>query len=65
MQNGAVESLNGKFRTECLNQHWFRHLSEAQELIEEWKHEYNNFRPHTSLDYKTPVEYAKEIKSVN
>lgn len=65
MQNGAVESLNGKFRTECLNQHWFKHLSEAKELIEEWRHEYNNFRPHMSLDYKTPAEYAAKIELAN
>ena len=65
-QNGAVESLNGKFRTECLNQHWFRHLVEAQGIIESWRHEYNDFRPHMSLGYMTPSEYAGELrKAVN
>lgn len=61
MQNGAVESLNGKFRTECLNQHWFKHLSEAQEIIECWRIEYNGFRPHMALDYMTPIEYAQKL----
>jgi len=62
MQNGAVESLNGKLRTECLNQHWFKHLSEAQNIIESWRHEYNESRPHMSLGYMTPNEYARELK---
>lgn len=64
MQNGTVESLNGKLRTECLNQHWFKHLTEAQQIIEEWRHEYNEERPHMSLGYKTPNEYAAELKKV-
>lgn len=64
MQNGAVESLNGKLRTECLNQHWFKHLSEAQSIIESWRYEYNESRPHMSLGYMTPNEYANELKMV-
>ena len=64
MQNGAVESLNGKFRNECLNQHWFKHLAEAKDIIESWRHEYNELRPHMSLGYKTPNEYAEELMDV-
>lgn len=61
MQNGYIESFNGKFRTECLNQHWFRNLSEAKEIIEDWRLEYNHIRPHMSLNNLTPNEYALKI----
>ena len=61
MQNGYIESFNGKFRAECLDQHWFRNLSEAKEIIEDWRLEYNHIRPHMSLDNLTPVEYALMI----
>jgi putative transposase len=60
-QNAFVESLNGKFRNECLNQHWFRTLDEAREKIEQWREHYNHVRPHSSLNYKPPVEYAKQV----
>ena len=56
-QNAFVESLNGKFRNECLNQHWFRTLNEARYEIELWREHYNNVRPHSSLNYMSPVEY--------
>ena len=59
-QNAFVESLNGKFRNECLNQHWFRTLDEAGYEIELWREHYINVRPHSSLNYMSPVEYAKQ-----
>ena len=58
-QNVFVESLNGKFRNECLNQHWFRSLEEARWEIEQWQKHYNHVRPHSALGYLPPVEYAK------
>lgn len=58
-QNAFVESLNGKFRNECLNQHWFRSLDEARHEIDQWRQHYNEVRPHSSLGYLPPVEYAK------
>jgi len=58
-QNAFVESLNGKFRNECLNQHWFRTLDEARKEIDLWREHYNNVRPHSSLGYIPPVEFAK------
>jgi putative transposase len=61
MQNGYIESFNGKLRAECLDQHWFRNLSEAKDIIEDWRLEYNNIRPHMSLDNLTPAEYASMI----
>jgi putative transposase len=58
MQNGHVESFNGKFRDECLNGHWFTSLRQARSIIEEWRAKYNNVRPHSALGYKTPFEFA-------
>jgi putative transposase len=59
MQNGHVESFNGKLRDECLNANWFLNLADARRRIENWRVEYNSERPHSSLDYRTPDEYAK------
>ncbi len=57
-QNAFVESFNGKFRDECLNEHWFANLSDAKRAIEVWRKKYNSFRPHSSLGNLTPEEYA-------
>jgi len=59
IQNAFIESFNGKFREECLDTHWFKNLCEARDLIEAWRSEYNNFRPHSALGNLTPVEYAE------
>jgi len=58
MQNGFVESFNGRLRDECLNEHLFRSYRHAREIIEEWRIDYNYHRPHTSLDGLTPNEFA-------
>jgi len=63
MQNGFVESLNGRFRDECLNEHMFRNLPTARRLIEEWKMDYNAHRPHTSLGGLTPNEFATRSRT--
>lgn len=60
-QNAFVESFNGKFRDTCLNQYWFRGLSEAQQRIEKWRQDYNEIRPHSSLGYQPPAVFAKKI----
>ncbi len=57
-QNGKCESFNGKLRDECLNANWFRTLKEARLIIEVWRRQYNSFRPHRSLGYQTPLEFA-------
>jgi len=57
-QNAFVESFNGKFRDECLNEHWFISLADARRTIEAWRIDYNTQRPHSSLDYATPEEFA-------
>ena len=59
-QNGHSESFNGKFRDECLNENWFRSVPEARQKIEAWRWQYNHLRPHSSLQNKTPNEFAKE-----
>jgi putative transposase len=59
MQNGHVESFNGRLRDECLNANWFVNLADARRKIERWRNEYNTERPHSSLDYRTPEEFAK------
>ena len=58
MQNGHVESFNGRFRDECLNANWFTNLTHAKKTIAAWRHDYNTERPHSSLDYRTPNEFA-------
>jgi putative transposase len=64
MDNGFIESFNGKFRDECLNEHWFANLKHAQEIIENWRIEYNEVRPHSSLGNKTPYEFVKEHQTM-
>jgi putative transposase len=57
-QNGVTESFNGKFRDECLSLEWFRSRAEAKVIIESWRRHYNAVRPHSSLGYLTPNEFA-------
>lgn len=59
-QNAFVESLNGKFRNECLNRHWFRTMEEAKVEVMQWQYQYNNVRPHSSLNYLPPVAFAEK-----
>jgi len=58
MQNAYVESFNGKFRDECLNEHWFLDLNDARRTIETYRRDYNSYRPHSSLGGLTPEEFA-------
>lgn len=58
VENAFVESFNGRLRDECLNEHWFLSLADARVLIEEWRHDYNAVRPHSSLARRTPAEFA-------
>jgi putative transposase len=61
MQNGKVESFNGRLRDECLNANWFRNMDDARKKLESWRQEYNQQRPHSALDYLTPEEFAFQI----
>jgi hypothetical protein len=58
VQNAFIESFNSKLRDECLNEHFFFGLAEARHLIEAWRRDYNQLRPHSSLDALAPAEYA-------
>ena len=64
MDNGFIESFNGKLRDECLNMHWFESLAEAKKLIEQWRFEYNEMRPHSSLGNRAPAVYVAELLGV-
>ena len=56
--NAFIESFNGRLRQECLNQNWFLSLADARETIENWRQDYNEYRPHSSLDQQTPSEFV-------
>jgi len=59
--NAHVESLNGTFRAECLDAHWFTSLSGAKQIIEAWRREYNEIRPHRALGERTPNEFTGQV----
>ena len=62
-QNARVESFNGRLREECLNASWFQNLFEARRKIAAWRKEYNEERPHSSLGYRTPKEFAVQARN--
>jgi Integrase core domain len=64
VQNAFVESFHGRSREECLNASWFRNLFEARAKITAWKKEYNEERPHSSLGYLTPQEFAQRVAAL-
>jgi putative transposase len=64
-QNAFIESFNGRFRDECLNDHWFTTLAEARILIVAWRRDYNLHRPHSALDYLTPAEFAAKHRTAS
>jgi putative transposase len=57
--NPFVESFNGSFRDECLNAHWFLSLKDVRDKIEVWRNDYNEYRPHSSLNQLKPVEFIE------
>ena len=63
-QNAYVESFNGRFRDECLNEHWFTNLLHARTIIETWRREYNEERPKKALGGLTPAAYAHQLSEV-
>ncbi len=62
VQNAFIESFNGKFRDECLNEHWFLTLQEAQIVIEAWRREYNEERTHSTIGNMTPMEFIQHYQ---
>jgi len=57
--NGLIEAFNGRLRAECLNEHWFLNMADAQEKLDAWRDDYNGQRPHGSLENMTPEEFAQ------
>jgi putative transposase len=62
-QNGTNESFNGKFRDECLSMEWFRNRIDAKITIEQFRRQYNEIRPHSSLRQLTPAEFKQKLSS--
>jgi len=62
MQNGYIESFNGKFRDECLNENWFVDLPDVRQVTEDYRAHYNEERPHSSLGNLTPMEYIAKLE---
>lgn len=61
VQNAVMESFNGRLRDACLNQHWFLDLADARRIIEDWRIDDNEIRPHSSLGYRTPKEVYQQL----
>jgi hypothetical protein len=60
--NAYIESFNARFRLECLNEHWFMSLEDAREKAKRWRRDYNENRPHSSLDNVTPRQFVDKYK---
>lgn len=63
MQNGYIESFNGRFRDECLNEHWFNSLAQARTVIGAWRIDYNEVRPHSSCGRMPPARFAAQHRA--
>lgn len=61
-QNAYIESFNGKFRDECLNEHWFISIEHARAVIGAWRRDYNETRPHSSVGNRTPADFAASLR---
>lgn len=59
VQNAFVESFHGRLRDECLNRHWFIGLNDARSIVERWRQDYNQTRPHSALGYRSPEEFRR------
>jgi putative transposase len=60
--NAFIEAFNSRFRQECLNEHWFLSLGDATDKVDAWRFHYNEERPHSSLEYKSPAEHQALIQ---
>jgi putative transposase len=63
VENAYIESFNGKFRDECLNEHWFVSLEQARQVIEAWRQDYKEVRPHSALGQQPPAEFARRWRT--
>lgn len=64
VENAYIESFNGRLREECLNSHWFTNLDHARSIVSNWRMEYNENRPHSSLGYLSPNEFIRKEAAV-
>ena len=64
VDNAFMESFNARLREECLNVNWFRSIEHARKVIEEWRIDYNENRPHSTLDFLTPKEFAQKEEDI-
>lgn len=62
-QNGFIESFNGRFRDECLNEHWFSDIVHARKIINDWRQDYSECHPHLALNYQIPFEFAAQWRN--
>jgi putative transposase len=62
MQNGYIETFNGKYRDECLNEHWFETLHQARTAVATWRQDYNEVRPHSSCKRMPPARFAALLR---
>ena len=65
VENAFIESFNGRLRDECLNVHWFETMEDAKAIIEAWRRDYNETRPHMALNDVAPEEYARHSGVLN
>jgi len=63
MENGFIESFNGRLRDECLNAELFSDLLDARTKLEAWRRDYNEHRPHRSIGNLTPIEFANSVRT--
>jgi putative transposase len=64
VENGFIESFNGRLRDECLNVEWFSALAQARTMLAKWRFHYNELRPHSSLADRTPAAFARQFAAV-
>ena len=64
VENGYIESFNGRLRDECLNVEWFNSLAQARQMLSTWRMHYNEQRPHSSLADRTPASFARQFRAV-
>ena len=62
VQNAYIESFNSRFRDECPSQHWFTSLSHMRSIIDNWRNDYNHYRPHSTLGYMPPAKFAVQCR---
>jgi putative transposase len=63
VENGFIESLNGKLRDECLNTEFFPSIADIRDKLEQWRHDYKHFRPDSSLSNRPPADFVVSVRT--